>query len=232
MDKVQKIVQTKFNENSLGHFYLLNPSCIDKEMLLENWIFEVFNSSSNRDLNNHPDFLHIKLEQGKQYKWQDLTQIFNFLKFRSIEWNQKVIVISNADKISDIVSNKLLKVLEEPPTPCTFFLLNPTKKKLLQTIESRAIELRVKLYKNEIDENVDIKQIKSLHLQDFIVKLKSSPEIEDVLIEIIQSTYTDYNAQIKLQEYLKIRQTDQTFFNSANYRYFKLYSALNFRAID
>lgn len=229
MDKIQKIIQTKFQQKKLAHFYLLNPSRVENSNFLEDWILKVFENFTTKEIQNHPDFLHIQSDdQKKIYKWEELSEIFNFLKYGAIEWHQKIIVISDAHKITDNISNKLLKVFEEPPTHCTFFLINPTKKKLLQTIESRAINLSVKIDKEEIFEKFDINTLKDLHLHDFINELKSKPELEDKITSELLN-HCDYQLSSKLLEVSKLKKIDNTFHNSINYRLFKLHSALQLK---
>lgn len=228
MDRIQKILLSKFNNDQLGHFYLITPSEIDYSSALENWILEIFQNTTTKEIINHPDLLFIQSnEDKKQYKWEDLSEIFNFLKYGSIEWGQKIIIIQDAHKISEIVSNKLLKVLEEPPTPCTFFILNPTTKKLLETIESRAIEVRVKISSKNKENYCNIKEYKSMNLQEFITKLKSSPETEELILKTMQD---HFGHNLKINEQLiqlsKIAKDDRTYHNAPNYRLFKLFNAL------
>jgi len=50
---------------------------------------------------------------------------------------EKTIIVLAADVFSPVVQNKLLKVIEEPPSKTDFILMLPTKATLLGTIRSR-----------------------------------------------------------------------------------------------
>lgn len=230
MDKIQRILGDKFSKNQLAHFYLITPNQIDQEQFLEAWTFELLQSFTSKEILNHPDFLHISSEEDKKfYKWEEFSEVFNFLKYKAIEWRQKFIVISDAHKINEIISNKLLKVLEEPPTECTFIMLNPLQKKLLDTIQSRAIEISIPYLKDIGTTSIsELDRVKGLNLQDFIELLKTNPNLEDSIIhEALLKNSENLDLISSLQEVMRIKQTDLIYYNSPSYRLFKVYQSLN-----
>lgn len=68
----------------------------------------------------------------------DANAIISSLGLMPYEGDKKVYVLYNFDEASEIVQNKLLKSLEEPPKSVQFVLLASNATKLLQTVLSRA----------------------------------------------------------------------------------------------
>src|SRR5690606_22660088 len=118
-----------------------------------------------------PDVLFLNHE-GSNFKTIQLDDIFNFLKTRAVELDQKYIVVSNVLGLSPLAQNKLLKVLEEPPVKATFFFLNPNKIKMLETIHSRAQKAMVIIAKQE-QELIKPSEILTCGLVEFQEQYKS-----------------------------------------------------------
>ena len=60
--------------------------------------------------------------------------------------DRKIYVIEEADKMTTQAQNALLISLEEPPRFVTFFLLTENASKLLDTVRSRAVTLRMEVF--------------------------------------------------------------------------------------
>jgi DNA polymerase-3 subunit delta' len=90
------------------------------------------------DSGNHPDFFCLK-PRGKlrQIKNRDVTDLIRFFNLKSYRGGRKVILVEDADRLPVLVSNKLLKSLEEPPPETLFILTCPAESGLLPTIVSR-----------------------------------------------------------------------------------------------
>ncbi len=67
----------------------------------------------------------------------DTEQMVKTLALKSYEGGYKIMIIWMADKMNSESSNKILKVLEEPPDKTVFLLLTEKKDKILKTIYSR-----------------------------------------------------------------------------------------------
>ncbi|HPK30258.1 MAG TPA: hypothetical protein PK979_04350 [Bacteroidales bacterium] len=67
----------------------------------------------------------------------EARRIIERLQLRSFEADYKVMVIWLPEKMNQECSNKLLKLLEEPPTGTLFLLVSQAPEKLLATIRSR-----------------------------------------------------------------------------------------------
>ena len=64
----------------------------------------------------------------------------------------KVFIINDADAMNKPAQNAILKVLEEPPEYCIFFLVAQNEKKLLETVRSRAV---IKRFEKDLPEERD-----------------------------------------------------------------------------
>jgi DNA polymerase-3 subunit delta' len=58
------------------------------------------------------------------------------LSLKSYEGGYKIMIIWMADKLNIAASNKLLKLLEEPPEKTVFILISENEEDLIQTIRS------------------------------------------------------------------------------------------------
>jgi DNA polymerase-3 subunit delta' len=74
---------------------------------------------------------------------EESVEIVKKLSLKSYEGGYKVMLIWMAEEMNPTCSNKLLKILEEPPAKTLFILVAQSQTKLLTTILSRAQVLRV-----------------------------------------------------------------------------------------
>lgn len=88
---------------------------------------------------------HIKAEnaQGMIYA-EESDEIIRKLNYKAYESTHKVMIIWLPEKMNETCSNKLLKLLEEPPTNTVFLLVTEHSDALLATIRSRTQLIRVK----------------------------------------------------------------------------------------
>lgn len=70
-------------------------------------------------------------------------EIIKSLSLKSFEGGYKVMLIWGAEEMNTVTSNKLLKILEEPPAKTIFILIGTSTNKFLQTILSRTQITRV-----------------------------------------------------------------------------------------
>ncbi len=68
---------------------------------------------------------------------EEAAQIVKKLSLKSYEGGYKIMIIWMADKMNVSTSNKLLKLIEEPPAKTIFILITENKEQILQTISSR-----------------------------------------------------------------------------------------------
>jgi len=140
LDLVQTALLKKLKEESLASLYLFtyNAETTDPVHWVESFQKEI------TPLADHPDIL--KLSKGpkeSEYK-VDSTAIKDFLAFistRPLQLTKKFIFLYDAQDLSVIVSNKLLKVFEELGSDYCLMLFAPRNTSLLETVLSRAVKL-------------------------------------------------------------------------------------------
>lgn len=160
-----------WEEQKLAHFYILQASIneADPREFLKDWINNFIAKTISKERstdvdsayetikNGHGDLLYITKElANKNYSIKEDTfdEFFRFQNFSNIELKQRFIVIDDAHSITKILSNKLLKTLEEPAPRTTIFLLDPFRHEILPTISSRAIFLKIPSENKSIDTKV------------------------------------------------------------------------------
>ncbi len=85
--------------------------------------------------------LGIENKQG-QMGVDEAQEIMKSLSLKSYEGGYKVMIIWMAEKMNIACSNKLLKLIEEPPDKTLFILISEDEEQIMQTIKSRCQILR------------------------------------------------------------------------------------------
>ncbi|MCW2117938.1 ATP-binding protein [Flavobacterium sp. 7A] len=80
--------------------------------------------------------LGVKNKQG-EIRVDDAQEILKSLALKSYEGGHKIMIVWMADKLNTAASNKLLKLLEEPPEKTVFILISENEEDIIQTIRSR-----------------------------------------------------------------------------------------------
>lgn len=85
--------------------------------------------------------LGVNNKQG-QIGVDDALEVVKTLSLKSYEGGYKIMIIWMADKMNTEASNKLLKIIEEPPAQTVFILIAESEEKIIQTIRSRCQVIR------------------------------------------------------------------------------------------
>ena len=104
-----------------------------RNLILENRYF---------DLEDWYRAMGVETKQGMIYE-KESSEILRKLSLKSFGDGYKVMVIWQPEKMNVTCANKLLKLLEEPPTKTLFLLVSEHPELLLSTILSRVQEVRV-----------------------------------------------------------------------------------------
>ncbi|PIB23359.1 ATP-binding protein [Maribacter sp. 4G9] len=80
--------------------------------------------------------IDIEKKQG-QIGVDEAKEIVKKLSLKSYEGGYKIMIVWMAEKLNNAASNKLLKLIEEPPEKTVFLLLCQEEEQILQTIRSR-----------------------------------------------------------------------------------------------
>ena len=82
------------------------------------------------------NILGVANKQG-EIRVDDAQEILKSLALKSYEGGYKIMIVWMADKMNIAASNKLLKLLEEPPEQTLFILISENEENIIQTIRSR-----------------------------------------------------------------------------------------------
>ena len=80
--------------------------------------------------------LGVQNKQG-EIRVDDAQEILKSLSLKAYEGGYKFMLVWMADKLNIAASNKLLKLLEEPPDKTIFILISENEEDIIQTIRSR-----------------------------------------------------------------------------------------------
>ena len=108
---------------------------------IENWRKQVL-SNPYFDLNDWYAGLGVENAQGMIYS-NESNEILKKLSLKTYESDYKIMIIWLPEKMHASCANKLLKLIEEPPTKTIFFLISEEPNRILQTIRSRAQVMKI-----------------------------------------------------------------------------------------
>lgn len=101
-------------------------------------------SSCRKVLNGtHPDVISVDDPEKKTVSVELVRQLQTDAYIRPNEGQRKVYIIPRAQDMTDNAQNALLKLIEEPPAYAVFLMLTNNAEKLLPTVRSRSVELRL-----------------------------------------------------------------------------------------
>ena len=156
---VNSLIGHKIHLNNLEHLYKENKlpnkillsgyKGIGKALLVKNFLYKVFDDINSHVLinnNSHPNILNIKKKDDKKIiEIDQIREIIKFTNQSSFNNKSKFIIIDDVEYLNTSSSNALLKSLEEPNFNVNFFLVYNSNLKILDTIKSRCIEIKINL---------------------------------------------------------------------------------------
>ncbi len=80
--------------------------------------------------------LEVANKQGL-IRVEDAAEVLKVLSLKPFEGGYKIMIVWMADKMNIEASNKLLKIIEEPPQKTVFILITENEEDIVQTIRSR-----------------------------------------------------------------------------------------------
>jgi DNA polymerase III subunit delta' len=235
--------------NRLPHFNILLGPKKDSEVYLmdtiEKFLIEVITREQSLSLDQakeilskgHADILWVNKtsEKGKAYRVQDkdFDEMFKFLDFKPLNLSKRFIFIKDAHLLSYIISNKLLKTLEEPNQNAVIIFLAPQDSPFIPTVISRARLWNIKPKDQSKDNFIDFKNFQQFlnsatsnksdkELKEFLSKEMSEQlrkSTKSMKIEKIIETYLDFetncqksiDSKIDLLDIIKKYQHDKAF---------------------
>ena len=159
MSNITDILFNCLINGRLSPFYIIHGSSsnstdlkVELDLFADNLLTKILSSLKNISIENakelkvggHPDILTITPENpDKEYTTFDFKEFFTFMNFSPIELKHRLVVVYMSEKIGVILSNKLLKSLEDAPAHTSIIFLSPKNYSFIKTIESRAISLKL-----------------------------------------------------------------------------------------
>jgi DNA polymerase-3 subunit delta' len=131
--------------NSFSHpdmhfaFPVANSDKAKSHAVSDNYIQEWRNFMAEQPYGNLFDWyrlIEIEKKQG-QIGVDEAQAVLKKLSLKSYEGGYKVMIIWMAERMNTAASNKLLKLIEEPPDKTVFLLLCQDEEQIIQTIKSR-----------------------------------------------------------------------------------------------
>lgn len=103
------------------------------------------------DSHNQPDIFYVNHEKPTSIGIGDVReQINGSMQIKPYSSKYKIYIVDEAEKMTIEAQNAILKTIEEPPAYGIIFLLTTNALKLLPTILSRCVVLRVKPVKDDL----------------------------------------------------------------------------------
>lgn len=175
------------------------------------------------DLEDWHKALGVETKQSMIYE-KESGEIIRKLSLKPYGSGYKVMIIWQADKMNITTSNKLLKLLEEPPARTVFLLVSEHPERLLPTIQSRVQTIRVpRIGAETIARALEERGIEGEKAHDlsriaggsYLAALKKAEETDENqrelhdFIELFRDAYTVgvlKDAQKKFESLKKLRQ--------------------------
>ncbi len=108
---------------------------------ITNWRKQVL-SNHYFDINDWYASLGVENAQGMIYS-NESSDILKKLSLKTYESDYKIMIIWLPEKMHASCANKLLKLIEEPPTKTIFFLVSEEPDRIIQTIRSRTQVMKI-----------------------------------------------------------------------------------------
>ena len=150
--------------------------------------------------------LFIKDEES--FKVSDANEVIAKAYLAS---ENKIFLCLATEQFSEVVQNRLLKIIEEPPKNKEFILITPSKSTLLPTIKSRLPINTLKSVTDKLEIDLDMSNLTLDSLYSFVQEHKrlkpkeAIPIVEYIIKEAIKSGSYNLDAQT-LETFTKARE--------------------------
>ena len=145
-------------ENRVSHAYIFDGQALSgkrtlagifaKTLLCEEGGVNPCNhchSCSMAESGNHPDIITIRHEKAATLSVGEIReQLVADIAIKPYMGRRKIYIVPDASLMNQQAQNALLKTLEEPPAYATIILLTDNEMKLLPTLRSRSVTLKMK----------------------------------------------------------------------------------------
>ena len=119
---------------------------VKKNLINENSIYY----SQYQD-NLFPNIINFKASNSKNITIEDVRNLKDILSKTPINFGKRFIIIDDVETLNTNCLNGLLRIIEEPKKNDNFILINNKSQPILDTIKSRAIEIKIIMNKDQIE---------------------------------------------------------------------------------
>ncbi len=177
------------------HFVFPVISHKTKKPISDSYIEEWRNTVLNNPYFSYQDWisaLNSENKQGSIYK-DESSEILRKLNLKTYESDYKIMIIWLPERMNVTSGNKLLKILEEPPSKTVFILVSNNREDVLQTITSRTQPIKILGIENDILKQTLIEQyqLEDADAED-IVSISNGSLLE-AQKQIVLTEETQYN---------------------------------------
>ncbi len=142
-------------------------------------------------INKKQFYLLLWLTPEKLYSIESLTPIFETIAFANSTGKPFVIVVEQAELLTTVCANKLLKSLEDPPNDYHFLLLTRQPNAIIATIRSRCTIIHHE-------------QVPTISTQPLLKFFKEQPEDVLVFMQTLDTHFPNEQESVDLVEQLLV----------------------------
>lgn len=157
-------IQNAVTEDKVSHAYIMNGERGSGKKLLANLFAQTLqcerggnepcyecHSCKQALSGNHPDIITVQHEKPSSISVDEIrVQVNEDIQVKPYSGKYKVYIIPEADLMTQQAQNALLKTIEEPPVYAVIILLTENAQKLLPTICSRCVMLKLRNIKDQL----------------------------------------------------------------------------------
>ena len=187
-DNFRFITELYLRQNLPKVLMLTGNNGSGKSTLINHFLYSIFdNENYNKETftllensvflkqfqkNIFPNIIYINGENYKSVKIEDIRNLKKQILQSNISKGDRFIILDDIDLFNLNSLNALLKIIEEPSKKNFFILINNKRFPLIETIKSRALEIKIFLKE---EQRLDIiKKLTSVHKLDLILDPKIS----------------------------------------------------------
>ncbi len=144
-DKALALVRSAHENGRLAHALLVSGAemadlhrlAVDLACLVNGWT----GAESLDDLRKHGAMVLEPESKIRRIKIDPVREVIRHVQFSTAVGGLKIIILSEADRMTVEATNAFLKTLEEPPPDTLILLLTRAPEQLLDTVRSRCLQL-------------------------------------------------------------------------------------------